>query len=153
MSESSEGIHVEESGRGWAVEDTSDSGRRIVARIFGGISVFMVLIATVYWFVSYEAAGTTFLLVAAGMTGLPAAYMGWPRNRGGPPSSAQDPEPGHDPHDGVWFPEASIWPLAIGGSMVLFANGLLLGRWLSVPAVVLLAWSILGMIRQGRHRM
>jgi hypothetical protein len=36
--------------------------------------------------------------------------------------------------------------------MALIVNGLLLGRWLVIPASVFLAWSIAGLIRQGRHR-
>jgi hypothetical protein len=140
----------DDAGRG-ATDDADPDAWGVQARIFGGIAVFMVVIAVVYWFMSYEAAGTTFLAVAACMTGLPALYLAWPRNRSGKPLPPHG-EPGHDPHDGVWFPEASIWPLAIGGSMALFANGLLLGRWLWIPAIVLLAWSIAGMIRQGRHR-
>lgn len=140
----------DDAGRGSTGSDDTEAWQ-LQAKIFGGVAAFMVLIATVYWFISYEAAGTTFLAVAACMTGLPALYLAWPRNRGGGPLPHRA-EPGHDPHDGVWFPEASIWPLAIGASMALFANGLLLGRWLWIPAVVLLAWSIAGMIRQGRHR-
>ncbi len=142
-----------DAGRG-SVESDDRAAWRLQSRIFGGIALFMVLIAVVYWFLSYEAAGTTFLVVAAGMTGLPALYLGWPRgrHRTGAPSPHHE-EPGHDPHDGVWFPDASIWPFAIGGSMVLVGNGFLLGRWLLVPALVLLAWSIAGMIRQGRHRL
>lgn len=122
------------------------------ARIFGGIAVFMLVIATIYWFMSYEPAGTTFLVVSAGMTGVPALYLAWPRARRDQPRPPHI-EPGHDPHDGVWFPEASIWPFAIGGAMVLVANGFLLGRWLLIPALALLVWSIAGMIRQGRHRL
>ncbi len=152
MTHPSEEAHLEESGRGWAIDETSREARRLQARIFGGIAVFMIVIGAIYWFMSYEAAGTTFLLVSAGMTGLPALYLGWPR-KGGEETPPEDPEPGHDPHDGVWFPDASIWPLAIGGSMVLVANGFLLGRWLLIPALVLLVWSLAGMVRQGRHRL
>lgn len=144
----------DDAGRGSDVSDGPDSWR-LQGKIFGGVSVFMVVIATVYWFMSYEAAGTTFLVVSAAMTGLPALYLAWPRNRGGtvPARPEGHEEPGHDPHDGVWFPDASIWPLAIGVSMALIGNGFLLGRWLFAPALVLLAWSIGGMIRQGRHRL
>lgn len=143
----------DDAGRG-SVEGDDPDAWRLQSKIFGGIAVFMVVIATVYWFMSYEAAGTTFLLVAAGMTGLPAIYLGWPRSRGkGPARPHVHQQPGLDPHDGVWFPDASIWPLAIGVSMALVGNGFLLGRWLLAPALVLLVWSIGGMIRQGRHRL
>ncbi|MGI8939855.1 MAG: aa3-type cytochrome oxidase subunit IV [Iamia sp.] len=150
MSEQSE--QIEEAGRGLADEDDGLDSWALQARIFGGIAVFMLVIATIYWFMSYEPAGTTFLVVAAGMTGVPALYLAWPRGPKGEPMPPHI-EPGHDPHDGVWFPEASIWPFAIGGAMVLVANGFLLGRWMLIPSAVLLVWAIVGMIRQGRHRL
>lgn len=121
------------------------------ARMFGGIGVFIAVIGTVYWFMSYETAGTTFLALTSAMAFIAAGYVGWPR--GARPIGEHGPaEPGHDPHDGVWFPEASIWPFAVGAGMVLVANGLLLGRWLLIPAGVFLLWALAGMIRQGRHR-
>lgn len=121
------------------------------ARMFGGIGVFVAVIGAVYWSMSHEPAGTTFLGLTSAMSFLAAGYIGWPRGRR--PAGEHEPaEPGHDPHDGVWFPEASIWPLAIGVGVVLVANGLLLGRWLLIPAGVFLLWALAGMIRQGRHR-
>lgn len=131
-------------------ETRAAAGWRVQALIFGGIAVFMAVIGAVYWFMSYEAAGTTFLALASGMALLTAVYLGWPRRA--PVDEVEPPEPGHDPHDGVWFPEASIWPFAVGAGMVLVGNGLLLGRWLLVPASAFLLWSLVGMIRQGRRR-
>jgi hypothetical protein len=43
-------------------------------RIFVGIAVFMALIAVVYWFVSYEDAGTVMLALASGLALL---FGGW----------------------------------------------------------------------------
>jgi hypothetical protein len=126
----------------------------------GGVSLFVAVIAVVYWFISYEHAGSTFLALTAAMALMTAAYVGWPR-KGHHPSGdgdghgdggGQQLEPGHDPHDGVWFPEASIWPFAIGAGMVAVGNGLLLGRRFLLPSAVFLLWALAGMIRQGRHR-
>ena len=36
--------------------------------------------------------------------------------------------------------------------VALVGNGLLLGRWMLIPAGVFLAWALSGMIRQGRRR-
>ena len=131
-------------------DETGQAGRGLQGRLFGGVGVFIVVIGLLYWFVSYEHAGSTLLALAAVLALMTAAYVAWPRKAhevDGP-----EPEPGHDPHDGVWFPQASIWPFAIGAAMALIVNGLLLGRWLVIPASVFLAWSIAGLIRQGRHR-
>lgn len=135
--------------------EAARSGRATQARLFGGAGVFILLIAVLYWFVSYEHAGSTLLALAAVLALTTAAYVAWPRPGGGGhggDDGGHALEPGHDPHDGVWFPEASIWPFAIGAGMALIANGLLLGRWLVIPAAVFLAWALAGMIRQGRHR-
>lgn len=136
------------------VGEGDHSGWGTQARMFCAIGAFMALIGAVYWFMSYEWAGTVLLGLTASMALGTGLYLGWPRRgRGGlDPQGGPPLEPGHDPHDGVWFPEASIWPLAIGAGMVLVGNGLLLGRWLLIPAGVFLAWSIAGMIRQGRRR-
>ncbi len=132
--------------------EAAHAGWGTQARLFGGVAAFVALIGLVYWFVSYETAGTTLLALTAGLALMTALYVGWPRRGGQAHADAPAPEPGHDPHDGVWFPAASIWPFAIGAGMVLVGNGLLLGRWLLIPAGVFLAWALAGMIRQGRHR-
>jgi Cytochrome c oxidase subunit IV len=135
-------------------ERRTDAGWTLQGKLFGGVGVFILLIGLLYWFVSYEHAGSTLLALSAVLAMMTAAYVAWPRKGHAPAADADghEPEPGHDPHDGVWFPEASIWPFAIGAGMALIANGLLLGRWLVIPASVFLAWSIAGLIRQGRHR-
>lgn len=138
----------DDAGRG-ADDDVDTAGWRLQTRIFGGVAAFIGLIGVIYWFVSYEHAGSTFLILTAAMTLITGAYVGFPRKA---IPDTGDHEPGHDPHDGVWFPEASIWPFAIGAGMVLVANGLLLGIWLLIPAAAFLAWALAGMIRQGRHR-
>ena len=138
-------------------DEAAQAGWGLQGTLFGGVGLFIVLIALLYWFVSYEHAGSTLLALAAVLALMTAAYVAWPRkahegDEGGGADGGHGAEPGHDPHDGVWFPQASIWPFAIGAGMALIANGLLLGRWLVIPASVFLAWSIAGMIRQGRHR-
>lgn len=133
-------------------EAAAHAGWTLQAKLFGGVGGFIVAIALLYWFVSYEHAGSTLLALAAVLALMTAAYVAWPRKGREPHDDDHQPEPGHDPHDGVWFPQASIWPFAIAAGMALIANGLLLGRWLVIPAAVFLAWSIAGLIRQGRHR-
>ncbi|HYI60252.1 MAG TPA: cytochrome c oxidase subunit 4 [Acidimicrobiales bacterium] len=139
-------------------EGAAHAGWATQARLFGTVGAFIVAIAVLYWFVSYEHAGATLLALAAVVALMTAAYVAWPRGGhaaegGGEDGGRRDAhQPGHDPHDGVWFPEASIWPFAVGAAMALVVNGLLLGRWLVIPAGVFLAWAVAGLIRQGRHR-
>ena len=134
-------------------DDGDHSGWGTQAVMFCAIGAFMALIGIVYWFMSYEWTGSVLLLLTATMAIGSGLFLGWPRGGDAGRPSGPPPEPGHDPHDGVWFPEASIWPFAIGAGMVLVGNGLLLGRWLLIPSAVFLAWSLAGMIRQGRRRL
>ena len=133
-----------------------DAGRRddspgfdIQARIFAILGVFFTFIALVYGFLTYEWAGTVMLSLASGLAFTIGAYLGWKKP---PPHAtvdeAQQPAGDEEP----WFPAASGWPFALGGALVLVANGLLLGLWLLLPAAALLAYALAGFIQQSRVR-
>ena len=68
------------------------------------------MIAVVYWFVSYEDAGTTMLVAAAGFSLFTGGWL-WLRERRPP---AADDEPAEE-----YFPHTSIWPFGIGVAGVL----------------------------------
>jgi hypothetical protein len=51
-----------------------------------------------------------------------------------------------------YLPHASVWPFAIGvGSAAIFV-GLVLGIWVALPGIVLLALGVGGFVRQTRRR-
>jgi cytochrome c oxidase subunit IV len=132
-----------------------DAGRRddspgfdIQARIFAIVGTFFAAIAVLYWFVSYESAGTVMLSLASGLAFTIGAYLGWKKPP--PHTSVDEAEPPGE--EEPWFPSASGWPFALGGALVLVANGLLLGLWLLLPAAALLAYALAGFIQQSRVR-
>jgi hypothetical protein len=49
------------------------------------------------------------------------------------------------------MPHASVWPFGIGLGAATVLNGLVLGVWVLVPGVALLAIGIGGWIRQSRR--
>lgn len=51
-----------------------------------------------------------------------------------------------------YLPHASAWPFAIGLGAATLANGLVLGLWVIVPGVILMAIGIAGFVRQTRRR-
>lgn len=116
--------------------------RTVVWRVFAGIGVFVVVLAIVYWFTSYEDAGSVLLLLSA-VLGLWFGAFLWLQQRGA--SDPTEPDTGYLPH-------ASIWPLLIGLGAASIANGLVLGIWVIVPGVGALAFGIAGFVRQSRHR-
>jgi hypothetical protein len=113
-------------------------------RIFIGIAVFMAVIGALYWFTSYEAAGSAMLGLSCGLALLVGAYL-WRQDHHGAaaPSHGQAEE---------YLPAASIWPFGIGLSAFLTFNGLILGLGYAVPGIVLLTMSLAGFIRQSRAR-
>src|SRR3954469_3653392 len=70
------------------------------SRMFLGIAVFMAVIGTVYWFASYEPAGTTMLGLAAALSALCAIYL---RVQ----SEAETADRIEHDH---YLPHTSVWP-------------------------------------------
>jgi hypothetical protein len=114
--------------------------------LFAGIAAFFALIAAVYWFKSYEEAGTVMLALSACLATFCAVYLRRQRTRAPELVAAGHDEPGH------YLPAASLWPFGIGLSAFLLTNGLVLGVGFAVPGAVVMAASIAGFARQSRHR-
>jgi hypothetical protein len=127
-----------ENGRGFAIQ----------AVMFALIGGFLVAVAAVYWFLTYEDAGSVMLALSGALALTVAAYLGWrkPAHRVPPAGTAEPPD------EEPWFPAASGWPFALGIGFVLVANGLLLGLWLLLPAAAFLTYALAGFIQQSRVR-
>lgn len=118
-------------------------------RVFGGVGAFIALMAVIYWFTSYENAGSVMLVVAA-ILGLWAGTFLW---RSARHLEVSAPRSGAAPVEGTAFlPAASPWPLGIGLGLTLVLNGLLIGTWFLVPGVMVLGVSVAGWAKQSRHR-
>lgn len=115
------------------------------------IAAYTALIATIYWFVAYERAGTTmlvFLALAAGflvlwaLRSLPAAR---PRSKApadlvGLSDPPAESETALEIEEDV-FPGSSLWPVVLAVGVTLLALGPLFGPWLWIPGLVLTASS------------
>ncbi|HXY93260.1 MAG TPA: cytochrome c oxidase subunit 4 [Acidimicrobiia bacterium] len=101
------------------------------ARVFLGVTVFFVVIGLVYWFTSYEDAGSVMLAACAGM-GIVAGGAILFLSRNAPPRAEDDPNATVDEGAGVVdvFPKHSIWPFAVGLSATVMASGFAFGPWL-----------------------
>src|SRR4051794_28219180 len=51
------------------------AGMRIQSRMYLGVAAFVALVAVVYWFGSYEEAGTVMLLLAGVMAAMSGGYL------------------------------------------------------------------------------
>jgi hypothetical protein len=146
-------------------------------RFFLRTGIFAGVIGVIYWFVSYEEAGTvllTFIVVAAVFFVGAAAVSLRPKShvelipdrkaRSGVGRLAgvfdryllyeDDQDPGGEPLEAPLaldedaFPESSIWPLAAGFAALLIGLGLVYGAWLWVPGLALGASSAYGWVTQ-----
>lgn len=111
-------------------------------RLLGQISVYALVIGTVYWFVSYEAAGTVLLLgfgIATG-AGFVVLWRGSRVSVGADPAAADRgtanrPDGPFGDESGA-IPGASIVPLEIGFGIAVMALGLVFGLWLTAAGVI-----------------
>jgi cytochrome c oxidase subunit IV len=119
---------------------------RTEARVFLGVTVFFVVIGLIYWFTSYEDAGSV-MLGASAVMGVVAGGAIMVLSRGAPTRAEDDPDAtiaeGAGPVD--VFPTQSIWPFAVGLSAAVAASGFAFGAWLvligsGALTVTLICW-------------
>lgn len=153
-------------------EHGAHGGRRltddaaVAYRAFLAIGALLAVVAAIYWFTSYEDAGSTMLSLAA-VLGLWIGVYLWLRRShlqatapgpgdptlAVPTSEASETVHAHqDPHDQLYLPHASIWPFTIGVGAAVAVNGLVMGLWVLAPGAVLAILAIAGFIHQSRHR-
>lgn len=114
-------------------------------RFFLRVALFTTVIGTIYWFVSYEEAGSVLLagIVASALFFIVLIVGGVRSVRSGPKNvkgilgfeetDRDDPLAlGEDV-----FPTASAWPLIASVAAVLLTVGLVYGPWLWIPGVAL----------------
>ncbi|MBA2281226.1 MAG: cytochrome c oxidase subunit 4 [Acidimicrobiia bacterium] len=114
-------------------------------RVFGVVGVVIAVLAAIYWFTSYEEAGTAMLTLAAALALWAATYL-WRQGRL-TPAPEQIGE-----GDEVYLPHESVWPFAIGCGAFLLLNGLLIGGWFFLPGGAVMVMGLFGFIRQTRER-
>jgi predicted MFS family arabinose efflux permease len=118
------------------------TGEKTQARIFLGIAVFMAVIGIVYWFASYEPAGTTMLGLSSALAALCGVYL-----------QVQSEHETIEAHaEEQYLPHASVWPFGIGVGALLAVNGLIVGFGYAIPGLVVLAIAVIGLVSQSRRR-
>ncbi|WP_294565400.1 cytochrome c oxidase subunit 4 [uncultured Arthrobacter sp.] len=119
------------------------------ARIFLGIGAAVLGMTVVYGATADERAGTTMLLLTAGLGALTGAYLAHQSRRAADPAATGG---NREVPEEAYLPHASIWPLGVGAGCVVMANGLALGAWALVPGAMLTVASVWGYARQSRRR-
>ena len=119
-------------------------------RLFAGVGLFVLPFAALYWVTSYEPAGS----VVLGFFIASLLYLsGWlflqGRRTGARPEDRTDAGPDDGEAVVGWFPDRSIWPLVIGIASAILGLGLVFGRWVALPGVVLLAVAVVAFARES----
>ncbi|MGI8683799.1 MAG: aa3-type cytochrome oxidase subunit IV [Acidimicrobiales bacterium] len=126
---------------------------KVEGLVFVGWAAFFALVGAVYWFTSYEVAGTTMLVLCVGLGLMPGLWLLWWSRRMAPRPEDR-PDADHDDGAGVVgaFPGPTAWPVTIAIGAVLAANGIAFGIWPAVPGFVLIVLAACGAIMSGRPR-
>jgi hypothetical protein len=109
-------------------------------------SAFVAVIAGIYWFTSYEQAGTVLLGVGATAYAMLSGYMylqvrrlaGAPRPEDRPDASVNAPA------EIGYFPAASVWPAALALGAVFITLGLVFGFWFMVIGGIVTIGAVIG---------
>jgi hypothetical protein len=118
-------------------------------RTFAGIGLFIAVIAVIYWFSSYDYAGTVMLGLASGLSFLSAGYLFVQDRESTKPHASVE---GEVAAERQYLPHASLWPFGIGVGAFLAFNGLILGFAYAVPGAIVISVSIAGLVAQTRRR-
>ena len=120
--------------------------------VFAGTAAFFLVIAAVYWFTSYEDAGTTMLVACGGLALIAGGFLLWKsRGQAAGPDDRDDAVPADGAGELGAFPGPSVWPLALAGGAVLAVVGLVFGVWFAIPGTVLMVIAAAAAVLESRR--
>jgi hypothetical protein len=133
---------------------------RVERRLFTGAAVGQGAVGTLYWFVSYEHAGTVMLVYSGLAFLLVAGYLLVVGSRAGSrPSDRPDADPGDEAAEegaaqedaagegavrGEYYPSSSVWPFVSAAGVVVVGFGMVFGMGVASLGVLLLTAGIAG---------
>jgi len=120
---------------------------KIEYRLMLGVTVFLGIVAVVYWFTSYEDSGTVMLVFGGAAYGILGSFLLLQylrRQRIPRPEDRHDATQADGAGEVAFFPNASIWPAGMGLGFVLIATGLIFGAWFWVLGLIVVVGAIIG---------
>jgi heme A synthase len=117
------------------------------AWIFVVCTIFFVLVAPAYWFLSYDWTGTSALVMTALLTGLVSFYLGFHASRMEPrPEDRLEGEIADGAGELGFFPPYSWWPLWCALTLGVIVLGVVIGWWMVIIGGVLGAVALSGFV-------
>lgn len=119
-------------------------------RLFGGLSVFYVLVTIIYWQVGGEPVGIGGMLLAACLAGMVGFYVWFTQKRIGVtlPEDNLTAEISDGAGELGFYSPHSWWPLPVALSACTMGLGLIVGWWLTIIGVGSLMISVIGMVTE-----
>ena len=119
-------------------------------KLFGGLSVFYVLMTVIYWQVGGEEVSIAGMLLSACLAGMVGFYVWFTQKRIGVtlPEDNLTAEIADGAGELGFYSPHSWWPLPVALSACVFALGLIIGWWLSLIGLGALVISIIGMVTE-----
>jgi len=100
------------------------------ARVFGICTVFLVLVAPAYWFITSDPTGTSALTMTMLLAALIWFYLGFHASRMTPrPEDRLDAEIADGAGELGFFPPYSWWPLWCGLTLATMVYAVAYGAW------------------------
>lgn len=124
---------------------------RVEGLVFAGTAAFFTALATIYWFTSYEEAGSVMLAFSIGFGLMPCVWLLWWSGRMRPRPEDRDADQAEAAGPVGRFPGPTVWPVTLAAGAVLAANGIAFGIWPAVPGFVLIVLAAGGAITSGRR--
>lgn len=119
-------------------------------KLFGGLSIFYVIVTVVYWLVGGEPVGIAGMLLASCLAGMVGFYVWFTQKRIGVtlPEDNFTAEISDGAGDLGFYSPHSWWPLPVALSACTMGLGLIIGWWLSLIGVGALMISVIGMVTE-----
>jgi Cytochrome c oxidase subunit IV len=116
------------------------------------VGVFFGIIGAVYWFTSYEQAGSVMLVGSALLGLLPGSYYLWWAYRM-KPTPDDDPDASIEEGAGTIdsFPGSSIWPFVLGMGALFTVLTFVFGLWLAPIGAGLIISAAIGVTVESRR--
>jgi hypothetical protein len=119
------------------------------------VSVFLAIVGVIYWVWAGEVSGTVMLFFGCFAYGLLFSFMllVFLRRRRIPrPEDKPDGEMEEGEGEIAFFPNNSIWPVAMGLGAVGLALGLAFGKWFWVIGGILMFGALIGFTVEAESR-
>ena len=119
-------------------------------QLFGGLSLFYVIMSIIYYYVGGEAVGITGMILAACLAGMVGFYVWFTQKRIGQilPEDRPTGEIADSAGELGFYSPHSWWPLPVALSMCALTLSLIIGWWLTVISLGALVISIIGMVTE-----